>query len=327
MDLDISKHVDKCVNCKLRKSYQRKAKVPIMKFDDTWRPLDRIHIDLTGPLPLTKIKNRYIMVIKDYLTKYVWLIPLRTKGAVEVAEAFVGEFICQAGIPGRVVSDRGNEFVNQLLTNVSRILGINRISTTPYNPRADGFVENHNKTLKDQLYHYVDLLKQDDWDVYLPTVQLMYNTTVSKATGYTPMLLLTGREARMPSFNHMSKCEQDLRKDTVNNEFVLRMVETMRGYQDYAYKQTLKNKERFNVRVKQPLEFVEYDVGQKFMRVRRPITSFKSAEEQEEWKISSKLLERYEGPYEIIRKISPVLYDANIDGVETRVHATNMKPF
>ena len=276
---------------------------------------------------MTKVKNRYILVIKDYLTKYVWLIPLKTKGAIELAEAFVGEFICQAGIPGRVVSDRGNEFVNQLLSNISRILGVNRISTTPYNPRADGFVENHNKTLKDQLYHLVDLLKQDDWDVFLPTVQLLYNTTVSKATGYSPMLLMTGREARMPSFNHMSKLSEEYKMDGVNNEFVLRMIETMRGYQDFAYRQTLKNKNRFEVKVRQPLEFVEYEVGQKFMRTRRPITAFKSAEEQEEWKITSKLLERYEGPYKIIRKISPILYDADIDGVETRVHAINMKPF
>ena len=244
---DIVNHTARCINCKLRKSYQRKPKVPIMKYDDTARPLDRVHVDLTGPLPLSKIKNRYIMVIKDYLTKYVWLIPLKTKSAMEVAEAFVGEFICQAGIPGRLVSDRGNEFVNQLLVNISKVMGINRVSTTPYNPRADGFVENHNKTLKDQLFHFVDNLKQDDWDVYLPTVQLMYNTTVSLATGYTPMLLLTGREARMPSLDHLAREHGDLRKDVVNNAYVLKMIETMRGYQDFALGQTEKNKSRFNV--------------------------------------------------------------------------------
>lgn len=216
----------------------------------------------------------------------MWLIPLKTKGAVEVAEAFVGEFICQAGIPGRVVSDRGNEFVNQLLGNISRILGINRVSTTPYNPRSDGFVENHNKTLKDQLYHYVDTLKQDDWDVYLPTVQLMYN-----------MLLMTGREARMPAFSHMAEqVDQIQRKSPLSNELVLKMVETMRGYHDFALKQTERNKGRFNVRVRQPLEFVEYQPGQKFLRVRRPISTFKSADEEEAWKISMKLLERFEGP-------------------------------
>ena len=327
MDKDIISHVNGCINCKLRKSYQRKPRVPIMKYDDTDVPLDRVHVDLTGPLPITKVRHKYIMVIKDYLTKYVWLIPLRSKNAMEVAEAFVGEFICSAGIPGRVVSDRGTEFVNNLLDNVSKIMNINRICTTPYNPRADGFVENHNKTLKDQLFHFVDTMKQDDWDVYLPTVQLMYNTTVSLATGYTPMLLMTGREARMPSFNHMQGESRKLRANVVENQFVIKMVETMRSYHDFALSQSVKNKERLNVRVREPLEFVEYTPGQKFMRVKRPKTVFKSADEQEAWKISAKLLERYEGPYTIIRKLNPVLYDAEVDGVVTRVHASNMKPF
>jgi hypothetical protein len=327
MDKDIVEHTSKCINCKLRKSYQRKPKVPLMLYDDTSRPLDRVHVDLTGPLPPTKLKHKYIMVVKDYLTKYVWLIPLKNKTAMEVAEAFVGEFICQCGVPGRLVSDRGNEFVNQLLGNISKVMGVNRVSTTPYNPRADGFVENHNKTLKDQLFHFIDTLKQDDWDVYLPTVQLMYNTTVSLATGYTPMLLMTGREARMPSMDHLASEDKELQKDVLTNAYVLKMIETMRGYQDFALSQTEKNKGRFNVKVKQPLEFVEYEVGQQFMRVRRPTSRFKSADEEVAWKISAKLLERYEGPYVIASKVNPILYEAEIDGKLVRVHAVNMKPF
>jgi hypothetical protein len=43
---DIVEHTAKCINCKLRKSYQRKPKVPIMKYDDTAKPLDRVHVDL-----------------------------------------------------------------------------------------------------------------------------------------------------------------------------------------------------------------------------------------------------------------------------------------
>ena len=203
MDEDIREHVNRCINCKLRKSYQRRPRVPIMKYSKSKRVMDRTHIDLTGPLPVTANGMKYIMVIKDFLSKYVWLIPLKTKTAIEVAESFVSRFICQAGVPDMLVSDRGNEFVNSILKNVSKIMGINRVSTTPYMPRSDGFVENHNKTLKDQLYHFVDTLKQDDWDIYLPTVQLMYNSTVSMATGYTPMLLMTGRETQMPSFNHL----------------------------------------------------------------------------------------------------------------------------
>ena len=328
MEKDIASHCDKCINCKLRKTYQRRPRVPIMKYSKVRLPLDRVHIDLTGPLPRTSGGYRYIFVIKDYLTKHVWLIPLKTKGGLEVAEAFVRHFICQAGIPDTVVSDRGNEFVNSLLKNVSKILGINRISTTPYMPRSDGFVENHNKTMKDQLFNYCDTLKQDDWNIYLPVVQLQYNTTVSLATGYTPYMLMHGRECKMPSFDMMKKVEGDLATSaTLSNEYVRGMVAAISDYNRYAVEQTEKNKQRFNLRVKQPLEFVEYQPGQQFMLVRRPISEFNSPDAEEAWKISMKLLERFEGPYTVIRMINPVLYDADVNGKTVRVHAVNMKPF
>ena len=89
---------------------------------------------------------------------------------------------------------------------------------------------------------------------------------------------MTGREARLPSLNHLASEDRELRKDVVNNAYVLKMIESMRGYQDFALSQTTKNKERFNVRTRQPLEFVEYLEGQQFMRVRRPISQFKSAD-------------------------------------------------
>ena len=108
MEKETTEHVHSCINCKLRKSYQRRASVPVMEYKKIERVLDRVHMDLTGPLPTTKEGNKYILVIKDYLSKYVWLIALHGKTMEEVAIAFVNEFVCQAGIPALVVSDRGN---------------------------------------------------------------------------------------------------------------------------------------------------------------------------------------------------------------------------
>ena len=333
MDKDVDEHVKGCINCKLRKTYQRRARVPIVHYGKTERILDRVHMDLTGPLKKTKEGHNYILVIKDFLSKYVWLIPLRDKTMEEVAVAFVNDFICQAGIPNMVVSDRGNEFVNKIMKRVAKILNIMKVSTTPYNPRADGFVENHNKTLKDQLYHYIDTLKQDDWDIYLPVVQFMYNTTVSLTTGYTPMFLMTGREARMPSNEHMEQRATPTRNEAVDNEFVYRLVQLMTKTHHEVGRKQMKGKEAMDVKQRRPLVFKEYEPGQQVFRVRRPVSTFLSGTEvdhlkqRQKEKVSMKLLERFEGPYEIIRKINPVLYDIEIDGKEVRVHATNMKPY
>jgi acid stress-induced BolA-like protein IbaG/YrbA len=35
---------------------------------------------------------------------------------------------------------------------------------------------------------------------------------------------------------------------------------------------------------------------------------------------------RQEGPYQVTRNVSPVVYEAIIDGIKKRVHAINMKP-
>ena len=78
----------------------------------------------------------------------------------------------------------------------------NEIGSMAILSRSNGFVENHNGTLKDQLHHYVES-RQKDWDIFLPTVQLMYITTVNVATSYTPYYLMFGRECHLPAMGGM----------------------------------------------------------------------------------------------------------------------------
>ena len=326
MGEDIREYVSKCINCKMRKSHTRKGRIPIMRYSMTLKPTDRTHLDLTGKLPKTQRGNVYILVIKDYLTKFVWLIPLPNKEAITIAEAMLVHFIGVAGIPKVIISDQGGEFDNKLMKALTSILTSKKIRTTGYNPQSDGTVEVHNRTLKDQLFHYVNHLKQDDWDTFLPTCQLMYNTTVSTATGYTPYFLMYGRECRMPSFQYMNKKMDECDADVHNENLVYEMVKNMESFWDYTSKKVFEDSLRHNAVIRKPLAFKEYEVGQEFFRVIYPSTVFNDPDSKEAYKISRKLMERFVGPYKIIRKISPVQYDADIDGVITRVHALNMKP-
>jgi hypothetical protein len=143
-------------------------------------------MDLTGPLPTTAgNKHKHIFVVKDYLTKFVWLFSLEDKTAKAVVEPLATELFCAWGFPDQLVSDLGSEFMNELMTKVTHMLRVNRISSTSYNPRAQGLVEGHNKTLKDQLYHFTNVV-QTDWDIFLPTVQLMYNVSEHRANTLFP---------------------------------------------------------------------------------------------------------------------------------------------
>jgi hypothetical protein len=72
------------------------------------------------------------------------------------------------------------------------------VFTTAYNPQANGYAENQNRTVKDMLAMYVNE-QQTNWAKFLPVLAHAYRTTVNSITGYTPYFANQGREARQPA--------------------------------------------------------------------------------------------------------------------------------
>lgn len=70
-----------------------------------------IHIDTVGPYPESE-GIRYILTVVDALTKYLVLIPLKSKDPLEIARAFTNGFIYKEGTPRQIISDEGGKFVN-----------------------------------------------------------------------------------------------------------------------------------------------------------------------------------------------------------------------
>ena len=63
---DVQNYVRSCETCQKRGKGKRKEPLyPIQ----VRRAFERIGIDLVGPLPITKLNNRYIIVVTDYLTR------------------------------------------------------------------------------------------------------------------------------------------------------------------------------------------------------------------------------------------------------------------
>jgi hypothetical protein len=215
----------------------------------------------------------------------------------------------------------------------------NKISTTPYNARSNGCVENHNRTMKDQLYHFVES-RQKDWDIFLPTVQLMYNTTVNSATGYTPYYLMFGRECNMPGIGGLvNRSGEAVRADegeadvgrvdkSIYETWVEGLVSSLQLAWEVTTLRAHENAARGNKAAtrKARLEFKEYAVGDMFYRKRNQVRTFRSVQEKETYKINVKLAARFEGPYKVVKKENAVVYVAEIDGEQKRIHAVNMKP-
>ena len=101
-------------------------------------------MDIVGPLPRSRLGNRYVLVICDYATRYPEAVPMKHIDAVSVAEELV-KFFSRVGVPREILTDQGTNFTSQLLLELYRMLPIR---TTPYHPQTDGLVERFNQTLK-----------------------------------------------------------------------------------------------------------------------------------------------------------------------------------
>lgn len=68
--------------------------------------MERITLDLLGPLPITQLGNEYILVVSNYFTRWVEAYPLPNQKVTTVAKVLVNEWICRFGAPDVIHSDQ-----------------------------------------------------------------------------------------------------------------------------------------------------------------------------------------------------------------------------
>lgn len=152
-------------------------------------PGTTIAVDLVGPLPSSNSYKYFISIVDQY-TKYLWLHPLVSKEAVGVARALL-RFCLNHGFPSRLHSDLGTEFINEVCSQLFQLTGIKHHTSFAYQPRQNESERSH-KVIHQILSRILENHK--DWSVYLPFVAFVYNSSVHKATSFSPHQLHFGRE-------------------------------------------------------------------------------------------------------------------------------------
>ena len=189
---DVKQWCASCDKCSSKKGPRRKPKCPL-KLYNVGAPMERIAVDVMGPLPVTRHGNKYLIVAMDYFTKWPEAYAVPYQEAKTVATVLVQEFVCRFGTPLELHSDQGRNFESELIKEMCDILGINKTRTTPYHPQSDGMVERYSQTLATQLSMFVNE-NHSDWDEHLHTVLM----AVHESTGQTPARLMMGHELHIP---------------------------------------------------------------------------------------------------------------------------------
>ena len=196
---DVKKWCKICDVCASRKMPHKKIRAA-MKLYNVGASLERVALDIMGPLPKIKKGNKYILVISDYFTKWVEAVPIKNQAAVTVARKFIDHFVTKFGVPMQIHSDRGACFDSEVFKEMCNILGSEKTRTTAMRPQSDGLVERANRTLQNMLSNYVSE-NQTDWDQYLSILTMAYNSSVHESTGFSPSCMMYGRDKRKYDHN------------------------------------------------------------------------------------------------------------------------------
>ena len=122
------------------------------------------------------------------LSQFTVLRPLKNKSSETVGRK-LWKIICEYGTMKILQSDNGSEFVNEVMSQLTKLFGIDHRLITAYNPRADGLVERTNKDMKRALKKLMGGM-EGGWHLMLPVVQLGINDHISSRSGSRPFSLM-----------------------------------------------------------------------------------------------------------------------------------------
>ena len=313
MKEDVKVYIQSCDLCSRNKKASRNPRSPMKKFH-AGEPMERIHIDILGPLTETDRHNKYVLVMVDQFTKWVELEALPEQSAERVARAFVERFVCRMGCANQVFSDQGKNFDSKLFHEMCELLQTAKVRTTPYRPSSNGQVERMNREILNKLRVHIDG-RQAVWDLYLPFVGMAMRATVNRSTGFTPNMMMLGREVNLPmDFLATVPNEEEAFLDEAEYVQQLRLsLQEIRNCAREKLGDTLHSRKRTYDR---KLHVDTYDVGDL-------VYLLNSAGKVGQ---SRKLQPVYTGPHLIVKKLSDILFTTvNSRGRQQVIHHDRMR--
>lgn len=118
-----------------RERIKLRQKVGKLKLLPANAPLESVCIDILGRLIRTARGNEYLLVITDRFTKLTRTGPLRTISAMNVARAFVENWVFRYGPPIDLIADNGKQFTSKFFQSVCQILNVHNSFTTTNHPQ------------------------------------------------------------------------------------------------------------------------------------------------------------------------------------------------
>ena len=185
-----------CQNCQLNKHKPKDTAELLNPKSDVTEPNDTLHIDFKGPFTPASFGCKYILVIVDAFSNFVYAEP--TRNATALAAVTVLEKHCLLhDFPRIIISDRGTHFTGNEFQQFCQTYNIKSKLLSGYVPWANGLVENMNKILGTYLRQFTTKTKKN-WAKSVSQFTYAYNTSVLTENGLTPYEITFGTKPKVP---------------------------------------------------------------------------------------------------------------------------------
>ena len=144
---------------------------------------------------LSKFNNgiKYLLMVINVFSKYGWIVSLKSKTGVDVADALNKIFSSDQGSPGSASNrrcskmwvDKGLEFYNKHVEALLSLLGIQLYSTE--NEEKSFVVERWNRTMKEKMFKYFSANSTRKCINVLDEMGNKYNNTRDSSIKMTPV--------------------------------------------------------------------------------------------------------------------------------------------
>lgn len=315
---NMSKEVqDYCKSCDLcaKNNLSRKTKMLMEKTDSNDRPMQKLVLDIKGPLPLSLCQKEYLVTIIDSYSRFLFLIPVEKITAVEVADAILNNVILQFGGMESLLSDQGSNFMSTMFTRFCDVMGIKQYKSAAYSPTTNALIERTNRNLNAYMRKYIDVT-QRDWPKYVKTLQFSYNTSLHDSTLYTPFFLFFARVPRIPSaFNETEVVASKYLEN--DDDYIDNVTRNIKRISELAVANSDKSKEKNKQYYDANANPVIFRVGERVL--------LKGA--QHSRGRARKLEFQYSGPWTILEKEGNVNFKIKMNRTTKVVHANLLKKY
>jgi transposase InsO family protein len=113
----------------------------------------------------------------DRLIKVAHFILVKTNySGATLAELYISRIMCLHGVPKKIVSDRGSQFISKFWEKLHESMDTKINFSSAYHRQTDGQTKRTNQILKDML-RACALKYEKSWDKSLPYIEFSYNNS------------------------------------------------------------------------------------------------------------------------------------------------------